>query len=214
MSYPKHRKSSVYPENQKRNVRGQALMNCFMCGKEGILASRTKENNPVCPSCHNKNLPKTICGQCGVEHGRNTRIRDGSSLCGKCYFQNRPKIACLACGKSHLENTKSITKDPLCITCFRLYRNGFLIEQIQVLAQKQMCDYPNCLVQKHSRSLCADHLHGAPCEKDHRYYIQACPKCFRGMICYGHNRLLADLDQYPNEVNEEAKLYLGQKDVE
>ena len=204
MSYPKHRKSSVYPDDQKRNSYGLPIVVCSKCHLEKRVARRTKKGLPLCPSCYKAQKPKRRCGQCGKMHTRET-TKDGKFLCGTCYFRNRPKVPCMACGNLHSKNNTN----PICMGCFKMLRNGFTLEQIQKISQQRHCDYPNCLIKRHKRKLCADHLHNAPCQSSHKYSEYACPQCLRGVICYGHNRLLADLDLFPDEVNEEAKTYLG-----
>jgi hypothetical protein len=64
------------------------------------------------------------------------------------------------------------------------------------------CQFPNCLVQSNERLLSSDHFHDGHKINQNNY---------RGEICAGHNRLLADLDAHPEWANQEAQEYMKRR---
>jgi len=85
-------------------------------------------------------------------------------------------------------------------------KNGFTADQLKSLSSR--CEYPGCLVEG---VLNSDHVHGEACESSHKKKSYPCPQCYRGEVCYGHNRLLADLDAHPEWVSDRDREYLQRR---
>lgn len=112
---------------------------------------------------------------------------------------------CRQCGERHFcKHGRRILACKQCGTHAGLRKNGFTAEQIEQMGNVEHCQYPGCVIQPiKNRALHSDH--------DHTQGREITPANYRGELCAGHNRLLADLDRRPEWASPDALEYMKRR---
>lgn len=130
-------------------------------------------------------VQREYCKKCG-----------GSQICEHATFRS----ICKKCGGARIcEHCVDRSVCKKCGTSRMLLQGGFSPEQIRDISRVLCCQFPGCFIQG---PLVSDHHHGR--DSHRRITI----KNYRGEVCVGHNRILADLDKHPEWATPEQIAYM------
>ena len=135
--------------------------------------------------------------RCG--HGRR---QDNCAQCGGsqvCPHKRRRRDCADCTSECVCEHGRKYRRCKKCGTYDLLRAGGFTLDEIKTIGAVNHCQFPGCLVQG---TLNSDHAHdGMNINRDN----------YRGELCQGHNRLLADLDQHPEWADKSATEYMSRR---
>ena len=154
--------------------------------------------------CEHGKRDRYVCKECNgngfCEHGKyRSRCKKcgGGSICP----HGKLRTYCKNCGGGCIcEHGKVRNHCKKCGCYYRLVKGGFTFEEIKTIGSAKVCQFPHCRIE--SDSLHSDHAHASG---------ELNVESYRGEVCPGHNRMLADLDAHPEWASLEALEYMARR---